>query len=149
MENRNAWAWFAVFIFVLVCNWSEKCLLVLWKKLNLDVSGKYSSIKGRKAKNLKTNIKQINIYIFFQSNPPKKNKKKKKKKSVICMKLTLTPCAVATCLFSTSSDLFPTRIFCTLSGAYCGGIAMGYTFTREEMAKVRKGHRQLSRELQN
>lgn len=38
-------------------------------------------------------------------------------------KYTLMPCAVATCLFSTSSDLFPTRIFWTFSGAYCGGVA--------------------------
>jgi len=31
---------------------------------------------------------------------------------------TLSPCSVATCLFCSSSDLFPTSIFCTFSGAY-------------------------------
>lgn len=57
---------------------------------------------------------------------------------------TLKPCAVATCLFSTSSDLFPTRIFWTLSGAYCRGVAMGYAFNRGGIGKARKGRRPIS-----
>lgn len=32
--------------------------------------------------------------------------------------LTLSPCILGTCLFCSSSDLFPMRIFWTLSGAY-------------------------------
>lgn len=49
--------------------------------------------------------------------------------------LTLTPCSVATCLLSTSSDLFPTRIFWTLSGAYCQGSSrweQGGMFTEKQ-----------------
>lgn len=57
---------------------------------------------------------------------------------------TLRPCAVATCLFSTSSDLFPTRIFWTLSGAYCRGVAVGYTFGRGGIGKAGRGRRQIS-----
>lgn len=52
---------------------------------------------------------------------------------------TLMPCAVATCLFSTSSDLFPTRIFWTWSGAYCSSVAMGYAFNRGVKGKARQG----------
>lgn len=45
---------------------------------------------------------------------------------------TLLPCSVATCLFCSSSDLFPTRIFCTFSGAY--------------WKRMRKGERDRKRE---
>lgn len=65
--------------------------------------------------------------------------------------LTLTPCSVATCLLSTSSDLFPTRIFWTFSGAYCRGLSCGYEgiFTdkqEEQKNKIKQigGEREIS-----